>query len=102
MILVGCLLAILAFLLAWPVPARAAIPRDPISEVILWQAVGLSGGLSLIGAALAFAVDPASTSLPHGLWDLVRGESHAKLSIFAWTFLIIALVLIGRLLGAWR
>ena len=100
MIFVGCLLAILAFLLAWPVPALLRRFRsDPISEVILWQAVGLSGGLSLIGAALAFAVDPEATSLPDGLWDLVRGESHAKLSIFAWIFLIIALVLIGRLLG---
>ncbi|GAA3841029.1 M56 family metallopeptidase [Brevibacterium ammoniilyticum] len=100
MILVGCLLAILAFLLAWPVPALLRRFRsDPISEVILWQAVGLSGGLSLIGTALAFAVDPAASSLPQGLWDLVRGEAHAKLSIFAWIFLIIALVLIGRLLG---
>ncbi|GAB7083947.1 M56 family metallopeptidase [Brevibacterium metallidurans] len=100
MILVGCLLAILAFLLAWPVPALLRRFRsDPISEVILWQAVGLSGGLSLIGTALAFAVDPAASSLPQGLWDLVRGEAHAKLSIFAWIFLVIALVLIGRLLG---
>ncbi|GAA0036027.1 M56 family metallopeptidase [Brevibacterium metallidurans] len=96
----GCLLAILAFLLAWPVPALLRRFRsDPISEVILWQAVGLSGGLSLIGTALAFAVDPAASSLPQGLWDLVRGEAHAKLSIFAWIFLVIALVLIGRLLG---
>jgi hypothetical protein len=59
----------------------------------------LSGGLSLIGAALAFAIAPDSTSLPQGLFDLLRGESHAELSLVAWIFLIIAVLLIGRLLG---
>jgi Zn-dependent protease with chaperone function len=100
MTIVGLILAVLAFLLAWPIPAALARFRgDPISEVVLWQAVGLSGGLSLIGAALAFAVAPDSTSLPQGLFDLLRGESHAELSLVAWIFLIIAVLLIGRLLG---
>ncbi|MDN6528869.1 MAG: M56 family metallopeptidase [Brevibacterium sp.] len=100
MSIVGSILAVLALLLAWPVPAALSRFRgDPISQVILWQAVGLSGGLSLIGTALAFAVAPASHSLPEGLWQLLRGESHTQLTVFAWIFLIIALALIGRLLG---
>lgn len=100
MSIVGSVLAVLAFLLAWPVPAALARFRgDPISKVVLWQAVGLSGGLSLIGTALAFAVAPTSHSLPEGIWQLVRGESHAHLSILTWIFLIIALLLIARLLG---
>lgn len=100
MSIVGTVLAVLAFLLAWPVPAALSRFRgDPISQVILWQAVGLSGGLSLIGTALAFAVAPSSRSLPEGLWQLVRGQSHAHLTVFAWIFLIIAVALIGRLLG---
>lgn len=100
MTMVGAILAVLAFLLAWPIPAALARFRgDPISEVVLWQAVGLSGGLSLIGAALAFAVDPDSTSLPQGLIALLRGEPHAQLPFLAWMFLIIAVLLIGRLLG---
>ncbi len=100
MTIVGLILAVLAFLLAWPIPAALARFRgDPISEVVLWQAVGLSGGLSLIGAALAFAVAPGATSLPSGIVSLARGESHAQLSIMAWIFLIIAVLLIGRLLG---
>lgn len=100
MSIVGSTLAVLAFLLAWPVPAALSRFRgDPISKVVLWQAVGLSGGLSLIGTALAFAVAPASHSLPEGLWQLVRGQSHAQLSVVAWIFLIIAVLLIGRLLG---
>ena len=100
MTIVGIILAVLAFLLAWPVPAVLARFRgDPISEVVLWQAVGLSGGLSLIGAALAFAVAPGTTSLPQGLFDLMRGKDHTQLSLLAWIFLVIAVVLIARLLG---
>lgn len=100
MTIVGIVLAVLAFLLAWPIPAALARFRgDPISEVVLWQAVGLSGGLSLIGAALAFAVAPGTTSLPQGLFDLIRGKDHTQLSLVAWIFLIIAVLLIARLLG---
>ena len=100
MTIVGIILAVLAFLLAWPIPAALASFRgDPISEVVLWQAVGLSGGLSLIGAALAFAVAPGTTSLPKGLFDLIRGRDHTQLSLLAWIFLVIAVLLIVRLLG---
>ena len=100
MTIVGIILAVLAFLLAWPIPATLARFRgDPISEVVLWQAVGLSGGLSLIGAALAFAVAPGTTSLPQGLFDLIRGRDHTQLSLLAWIFLVIAVLLIVRLLG---
>ena len=100
MTIVGVILAVLAFLLAWPIPtALARFHGDPISEVILWQAVGLSGGLSLIGAALAFAVAPGTTSLPQGLSALLRGQSHTQLSVVAWVFLVIAILLIARLLG---
>lgn len=100
MTIVGVILAVLAFLLAWPIPtALARFRGDPISEVILWQAVGLSGGLSLIGAALAFAVAPGTTSLPQGLFALLRGQAHTQLSLVAWVFLVIAILLIGRLLG---
>lgn len=100
MSIVGSILAVFAFLLAWPIPAALGRFRgDPISEVVLWQAVGLSGGLSLIGTALAFAVDPHAPSLIAGVWELIRGQSHVSLSIVAWIFLIIALALIARLLG---
>lgn len=100
MTIVGIILAVLAFLLAWPIPAALARFRgDPISEVVLWQAIGLSGGLSLIGAALAFAVAPGTTSLPQGLFDLIRGRDHTQLSLLAWIFLVIAVLLIVRLLG---
>jgi Zn-dependent protease with chaperone function len=55
-------LAILALALAWPVPialSKAAWPaRAPGTALALWQAVALSGGLSMIGALLAFGLTP--------------------------------------------
>ncbi|KQP54747.1 M56 family metallopeptidase [Agreia sp. Leaf283] len=55
-------LAILALALAWPVPialAKASWPaRAPGTALALWQAIALSGGLSMIGALLAFGLTP--------------------------------------------
>ncbi|GAA1950572.1 M56 family metallopeptidase [Catenulispora subtropica] len=69
-------LAILAILLAWPVPvvlARAAWPkRHPRAAIALWQAVGVAGGLSLIGAPLAIGVAPLDGHLRTGLVELSR------------------------------
>ncbi|MGB4136315.1 MAG: M48 family metalloprotease, partial [Microbacterium sp.] len=56
----------IAIALAWPVPvalSRAAWPtRAPVLALLLWQAIGLAGGLSMIGAlALAgYALTPAT------------------------------------------
>ncbi len=55
-------LAALAVLLAWPVPlllARAAWPsRSPAAALVLWQAIALAGGLSMIGSLLTFGLAP--------------------------------------------
>ena len=51
---VGLLLAGVAVALAWPVPvllARARWPMHaPARALLLWQAIGLAGGVSMIGA----------------------------------------------------
>jgi Zn-dependent protease with chaperone function len=56
------LLAALAVILAWPVPvllARASWPSaSPATALILWQAIALAGGLSMIGAMLTFGLIP--------------------------------------------
>lgn len=48
------LLGILAIALAWPVPvalSRARWPmRTPVMALLLWQVIGVTGGLSMIGA----------------------------------------------------
>src|SRR3954469_9198552 len=71
-------LAVLAILLAWPIPsalARAEWPkRHPRAAIALWQAVGISGGLSLIGAPLAIGVGHLRTGVP----NLVRDAVHLR------------------------
>ena len=53
-------LAVLAWALAWPVPARlsrAEWPsRAPSTALFLWQAIALTGGLSMIGSLLLFGL----------------------------------------------
>ena len=60
-------LAVLAFALAWPVPlvlSRAAWPaRAPATALLLWQAIALAGGLSMIGSLLTFGLVPFGDNL---------------------------------------
>jgi Zn-dependent protease with chaperone function len=97
-------LAVLAGLLAWPVPAalgRADWPRrDPLVALICWQAIGLAGGLSIIGALLVHGLAPWGHSLPEAAWavltahpaeDPVRGDH--------WVTLTLAGVLASELVG---
>jgi len=68
-------LAVLAAALAWPVPAalsRAAwTRRDPLVALVCWQAIGLAGGLSIIGALLSHGLSPWGGSLPVAWWRWV-------------------------------
>ncbi|WP_269936795.1 M56 family metallopeptidase [Arthrobacter sp. HY1533] len=69
-------LAVLAVVLAWPVPvflSRAAWPaRAPFAAMVLWQSIALAGGLSMIGAMLCYGLVPLGDSLASGLRGLVR------------------------------
>ncbi|MDJ0318122.1 MULTISPECIES: M56 family metallopeptidase [Arthrobacter] len=75
------LLAALAVALAWPVPvmlAGAAWPaRAPFAAMMLWQAIALAGGLSMIGAMLCYGLVPLGPDLAsglHGLTEIVIGQ----------------------------
>ena len=65
-------LGVLAALLAWPVPAALAradwTRRDPLVALVCWQAIGLAGGLSIIGALLSHGLSPWGRSLPVAWW----------------------------------
>ncbi|MCX6499795.1 MAG: M56 family metallopeptidase [Arthrobacter sp.] len=67
-------LAVLAIVLAWPVPillSRAQWPaRSPSTAMLLWQAIALAGGLSMIGAMLVYGLEPAGDTLLAGLRSL--------------------------------
>ncbi|MDQ0756747.1 M56 family metallopeptidase [Arthrobacter sp. B3I4] len=68
------LLAVLAIVLAWPVPillSRAQWPaRSPSTAMLLWQAIALAGGLSMIGAMLVYGLEPIGDNLLAGLRSL--------------------------------
>lgn len=65
------LLAVLAIVLAWPVPillSKAQWPaRSPFTAMLLWQAIALAGGLSMIGAMLVYGLEPIGDNLLAGL-----------------------------------
>jgi Zn-dependent protease with chaperone function len=67
-------LAVLAIVLAWPVPillSRARWPaRSPFTAMLLWQAIALAGGLSMIGAMLVYGLEPAGDNLLAGVRSL--------------------------------
>ncbi|GAA2037279.1 M56 family metallopeptidase [Catenulispora yoronensis] len=100
-------LAVLAILLAWPIPvflARAGWPRrHPRAAIALWQAVGIAGGLSLIGAPLAIGVAPLDGHLRTGLVELARDALHLRVpAALGWgqeIALALAGVLAVRLIG---
>lgn len=72
--------------------------RDPVGALLLWQAVGLAGGLALLGAGVTAALAP----LGDGLWDAagaVLDGRLAELDAWRWVVLAITVVIAARLLG---
>ena len=65
------LLAVLAIVLAWPVPILLSCAqwpaRSPFTAMVLWQAIALAGGLSMIGAMLVYGLEPIGDNLIAGL-----------------------------------
>ena len=97
-------LAVLAALLAWPVPAllaRARWPRrDPLVALVCWQAVGLAGGLSMIGALLVHGLAPWGESLLEAAWSVViEGAAGGPVRGDHWVALTLAGVLAVELVG---
>ncbi len=92
-------LAVLALLLAGPVPLALAHSRwpsrDPRAALVGWQAVGLAGGLAAIGALLSLGVAPRREHLLRGLVSLAR---HGFGGIPLWRVLAFGL---GAILAAW-
>jgi Zn-dependent protease with chaperone function len=97
-------LAVLAVLLAWPVPralGRSSWPRrDPVVALVCWQALGLAGGLSMVGALLVHGLAPWAGSLPAAIGAVVAGRpAVAPVRGDHWAALTLAGVLAAELLG---
>lgn len=78
-------LALLVFglLLAEPVSrilSRADWPtRDPVGALLLWQAIGLAGGLALVGSGLLYGLAPFGSTVPVGLPAAFRAAAGGPL-----------------------
>lgn len=100
-------LLVLGVALAEPVSrmlARARWPaRDPVGGLLLWQAVGLAGGLALLGAGVGYGLAPLGPSLPAAvpafLGSLAAGRLPQGIGPTHLVSLLLALALALRLVG---
>ncbi|MDT3439723.1 M56 family metallopeptidase [Pseudofrankia sp. BMG5.37] len=100
-------LALFAVALAWPVPRLLAGARwthgCPRAAIVLWQAVGLAGGVSALLAAAAFTVAPLSGSTPRAIANHARNIAAGRpLSGLDWLSIVglmTVAALAGRLFG---
>lgn len=106
MIAFTIVLAVLAWALAWPIPARlsrASWPsRAPSTALFLWQSIALTGGLSMIGSLLLFGLSAYGDSPFEALAALVdetlAGRIPEGATIFQVGSLSFAVLLTGHLL----
>lgn len=108
-------LALIALALAWPVPvvlARARWPRRlPGAALVLWQAIALAGGASMIGSLLVFGCIPFGRDVPSAaaafLMALPAGRLPAdanfcEMFALAGALLLGAHLLLNLVRTAWR
>ena len=91
MTIVGLALLVLAAVLAWPVPVAIAASQqrhrrtaDPVASIIVWQAVGLAGGFSLISACVAFSLAPLLSATSGTVAQALRWWHWVPLASLAW------------------
>jgi Zn-dependent protease with chaperone function len=93
------LLALLAVTVAASRLANAAwTARSPALAVLLWQALGLAGGVLLVELVATLALAPAGDTHATALRLLLTGQ--ASLPLWAWVPAVLTLLLAARLLGA--
>jgi len=104
--MVPALLAAIALALAWPVPLLLSgarwTRRNPAAALVLWQAIAITGGLSMVGALLTFGLLPFGDNLVSGalaLPGVIMGDATLR-PIEFWNVLALAgaVLLTGHLL----
>jgi Zn-dependent protease with chaperone function len=77
--------------------------RDPVGGLLVWQAVGLAGGLALVGAGLVYGLAPLGPSLPDALGvlfgEVLAGRPHPPVGVDHVLALVLAGVVAARLVG---
>jgi Zn-dependent protease with chaperone function len=100
-------LLVLGLLLAEPVSralASAHWPvRDPVGALLVWQAIGLAGGLALLGSGVVYGLVPFGPTLPaavRGAVDaLAAGQLPSGFGVTHALALLAAVALALRLVG---
>lgn len=96
------ILLVLGIALAEPISrwlaATSWAERDPVGALMLWQAIGLAGGLALLGAGVTFALAPLGDGLLDAAGALLDGRV-TGLGPFHYVVLAITVLVAGRLLG---
>lgn len=103
MITQAATLLLLGVLLAEPVSRALGSARwpdhDPTGALVLWQAVGLAGGLALLGAGLSYGLAPLGDSLPNALREAAQHGPAGRLGVGHLVALAATAVLAVRLVG---
>jgi Zn-dependent protease with chaperone function len=106
-LITSLVLALLAIALLGPVPAileRAEWPsREPRAALVLWQAVGLTGGIAVLGSAMAMALAPLGDTLweAGGVWlrAVLAGDLAGGMGVGHIVLLLLAMAITVRLAG---
>lgn len=106
MLVASVALGVFAVILAWPAPislSRASWQAAaPASALLLWQAIALAGGLSMIGSLLAFGLIPFGDTLPAAslrLLGSLSGSPWADIGAPHMIALLLAVALAAYLVG---
>lgn len=98
-------LLVLGVLLAEPVSRALATARwparDPVGGLLMWQAVGLAGGLALLGSGLVYGLAPLGPSLPAAVSaaaDTLADGRIPEIGVLHALALLVALALAVRLI----
>ena len=76
MTILALCLAALAFVLAVPVPRilkeAEFRSRSPWGAMLLWQAIALAGGISMVGAPMVYGLGPFGDSVPQAAGEVLK------------------------------
>jgi Zn-dependent protease with chaperone function len=73
--------------------------RSPRAAILLWQALGLGGGLAAIGALIELGVPPGATSVANGITQVAAAAADGRLFPVGQPVLAIFLRLVSLTMG---